>query len=51
MTIEDAINNIRIVVSKARMTADEHTALAESINNVVTRIKDLEEDLREKKND
>lgn len=49
MTIQDALQNIRVVVSEARMKFDEHVALQQSINLVEQRCKLADELEKEKK--
>ncbi len=51
LTIEDAINNIDIVISNVKMTRQEHASLQQSLSILVNRIKELEEELEENKHD
>ncbi len=50
MTPQEAINNIAIVVSNARMTEPEHDALKQSIALVAQRCKLADELAKEKEN-
>ncbi|KKL50670.1 hypothetical protein LCGC14_2303150 [marine sediment metagenome] len=47
MTINEALKNIDIVVSGTRMTREEHTALQQSVNLIMTHINDLEKEVEE----
>lgn len=49
MTAQEAVQNISIVVSNARMTGPEHDALRQSIAFVVQRCKLADELEKEKK--
>ena len=46
MTLQEALNNIDVIISNTRMTRPEHDALKESENLIITHIKDLEEKIK-----
>lgn len=47
MTIKEAMTNIDIVVSGTKMNRQEHQALQESVNLIMTHINSLEERIKE----